>query len=266
MATAQSGRMATLAWTIAFLIAAVIAMIIAALPARFAGPTIYPLLWGALASLLLYPLAQWFASRHRLSLPDAGLACQRGWPGRLAAGLAVGVMTYAATLAANALLFGPISFAVVSDIDIGGVAIAVAAASATVTMEEIAFRSFALWSAIDAIGPAAAQGLVAIAFAALHIAYGWPLAVVLLGVLPSALLFGAAAFRSRGLAMPIGVHLGIVACRVMFGESGAPIMFSIDTSRMDAASATAGAPWASAAVTLIGAAILWFYPRAGSGR
>lgn len=242
--------------TLAFWAAALAAMALASLLAKAVPAQFYPIAWGTLASLALYTLARWLARRSGASPQAIGL----GWSVRslpnLITGLVLGLGTFAATIAIDAALFGAIRFVPVAQISLAAIVVTLAGLAATITMEELAFRSFALWNSVTTIGKWAAQALVALAFGALHLLYGWPIMTVLLGVLPSAVLFGAAAIKSRGLAMPLGLHFGLVASRVLLGETDQPIVFSMDTSAMDPASAGELAPLVGAAVPLLFAAII----------
>jgi membrane protease YdiL (CAAX protease family) len=76
-------------------------------------------------------------------------------------------------------------------------------------MEELGFRGYALRTLVRTLGMWRAQAIVAVAFGLTHGAFGWSWINILLGVMPCAHLFGAAATSPRGLAMPIGVHAGV---------------------------------------------------------
>jgi membrane protease YdiL (CAAX protease family) len=76
-------------------------------------------------------------------------------------------------------------------------------------MEELGFRGYPFRTLVLGFGLWPAQGIVAVAFGLCHFAFGWSLQAILLGVIPSALLFGMAAFASRGLALAIGLHTGL---------------------------------------------------------
>ncbi len=243
--------------TFLFWLAALVILLLSAMASSVVPSAYKSLAWGLPASLALYALARWFALRRTLAVPDAGLRHDRRTIARLGAGLAIGVATYGVTLGTNALLFGPIRFAVAAEPDMSAALIFFGGLAATVLMEELAFRSFAFWNSIAVLGGIGGQLLVALAFALLHIGYGWPLETVLLGVLPSAVLFGAAAYVSRSLALPFGVHFGVVCGRTISGESGNNLILAMDTSGVDAGMAAAFAPYVSAAVPLLVAVILF---------
>lgn len=251
-----SPRAKWLIWrTFAFLGLALGVMVLGSMIARLLPAAAYPLAWGSASSLGLLMLAWQFAVRSGWSPASIGLGWSPRTPRRFVAGLAIGALTYATTLAIDAALFGPIRFSPANDISLSALALTLAGLAAAITMEELAFRSYALHSAVHAIGSLPGQALVALAFAALHLIYGWPLPTVLMGVLPSAVLYGVCAMVSRGLALPLGVHLGQVAARTLGGEGDQQVAFVMDTSALDPA-AGAYAPLVGAAIPLIAAGLI----------
>jgi hypothetical protein len=213
-----------------------------------------PLAWGIGSSVALLLLIRAFLRADRRPLADAGLGWHRRSPLRLAAGFVIGLLTYAGAVAMAALAVGPISVRQAERPSAGVIVLAVAGTLALVIMEELALRSYSLWTAVRSIGSSRAQLLVAVAFALLHVGYGWPLQTVLLGVLPSALLFGVGAMITGGLAMPIGIHLGMNIGRWAAGERGAGGLLMLEAG--GDASRAALAPWLAALAPLAVAALL----------
>jgi len=74
--------------------------------------------------------------------------------------------------------------------------------------EELFFRGWLQPVLARAWGPAAAIGVTAIAFALLHVAGGTRTPLTLVNLMLGGLLFGLLAWRSTGLAAPIGAHAG----------------------------------------------------------
>jgi hypothetical protein len=220
-------------------------------------PALGPLAWGVISSLALYALVRLFLRIDRRSLADVGLAWTSRSPIRFFAGLGLGAATYAATLLVSSLVLGPIRLGPGSPPPAGAVALILLGLAALAVMEELAFRSYAFWTASRTLGIWPAQLLVVIAFCLLHVAYGWPLPTVLLGVFPGGVLFGMAALVSRGLALPLGVHLGINAGRWMTGEADGAGLWTLDTTGLDPARATTLAPLIGAAVPLVVALALF---------
>jgi hypothetical protein len=78
-----------------------------------------------------------------------------------------------------------------------------------------------------------------------------------LGVFPSAILVGMATLVSGGLALPLGVHLGINMARWMTGEADGEGLWTLDTSSLDPTRAATLAPLIGAAVPLCVALLLF---------
>lgn len=216
-----------------------------------------PLAWGLLSSAALYGLSRRFLKSEGRGLEDAGLRWSPRTPLRWVLGFAIGASAYALTLLSVAALFGPIRLSLDPSVDSGGIGVALAGTAALVVMEELAFRGYAFWAAVRSRGIWQAQLIIALAFCLLHVAYGWSLAAVLLGVLPCAVLFGMAALVSGGLALPIGIHLGMNVSRLLTGESGSAGVWTLDTSALAGTGAASWAPAVGAAIPLVIAALLY---------
>lgn len=253
LSDSRASRTAAIA---AFWIVSLVLMIGGSFAARLVPGAYFSLAWGGMAAPCIYLVARWFAARSNLSLADAGLAWGAGSLRRFVQGVALGLLVYGVTIAANAALFGPIRFSLVSNIDYPALLLVLAGLVLTIAMEELVFRSYAFWNSVGLLGSWGGQGLIVVAFSLLHLGYGWPLMTVISGVLPSAVLFGAAAIYGRGLALPFGVHLGLVSGRWLAGEGDYPMFAAIDTSGMNVSSAMTYAPLLSATIPLLAAAVL----------
>lgn len=75
-------------------------------------------------------------------------------------------------------------------------------------MEEIAYRAYPFIKLNKAFGLRITQLIVLIAFALHHIPLGWGLLGAFTGQGVWALIFGIAAVRSKGIALPTGIHVG----------------------------------------------------------
>lgn len=180
------------------------------------------LVWAVASASVLLVLSWWMIGRERRSLADFGLRLQAGSGRRLLGGLALGAANYALIVCASFVVLGQIRFQPSAPPSLVAISLSVCSVLALATMEELGFRGYTLRALVSSIGAWPAQLIVAGAFGLVHLAYGWPWQTVLFGVLPSALLFGAAAMASRGLALPIGVHAGVNLARWAVGESETP--------------------------------------------
>ncbi len=73
--------------------------------------------------------------------------------------------------------------------------------------EELVFRGYTFDILVRVLGAWPAQALVAIAFAAFHVACGWPWLDALTATIPGSLLFGLVMLRWRSLPAAIGLHV-----------------------------------------------------------
>jgi membrane protease YdiL (CAAX protease family) len=171
-----------------------------------------------------------------------GLQWSTGSLRRFGAGLFLGVGVYAAVLLMISLIAGPLEFH--GAMRPTGVAVlaVVATTLALGAMEEIGFRAYPLFTLVDTLGSWWGQLIVAVAFALTHILYGWSFGAVALGVFPSALLFGAVAVATRGIACPLGVHVALNLGQWAMGEKGEPGIWQLALDSASEARVAAVAP------------------------
>lgn len=226
---------------------------ICAFPRALVPPAWADLVWGAGATLLLCLATRWW-SADALQLRAAGEG--RTWA-RLLAGLIVGLALYGANLVLLRVLAGPIDLLPLPAIDWSAVLLVALGILALATMEEIGFRGYPLRLLSASIGFWPAQALVAAAFALAHLLYGWHWLAVVIGVFPSALLFGIAAARSGGLALPIGLHAGLNVARVAAGEREPAILYTLSVSESVQQRLLAIAPALGVLMMLAATVLLW---------
>jgi len=140
-----------------------------------------------------------------------GLPVDRRRLGELAAGVVVSGTLFLAVAAAQSAMVGAtwqfmgIRGLLAALVDLPLVLCLVAA-------EELLFRGSVLHSLREMAGDRWAIGLTAVAFGAYHVlgTHYWAMGLVFQFLMPTlgGLLFAWAAVRSRGLALPIGLHLG----------------------------------------------------------
>jgi membrane protease YdiL (CAAX protease family) len=261
---------AALARVALFWLAYLAVLVLAAIPRGLLPPgsaEAGPLLWGAIAVPVLLMISR-AMDRRAARLQVADSRSEDGPPlaqrlsiatlGHLMAGAAIGIVTYVAMVVATSVFVAPVQVAISDSAPpLSTIALSTASTVLLAWMEELGFRGFPLRTLASALGTWRAQAIVAIAFALSHLAYGWPLDRIALGVLPFALLFGAVAQWSGGLAMPIGVHAAVNLARVAMGETNTPGLLRIDVDPRAASALSAHAPWV-AAVTISAIAVLVF--------
>ncbi|MDP9145862.1 MAG: CPBP family intramembrane metalloprotease, partial [Actinomycetota bacterium] len=188
----------------------------------------------------------------------AGIEVDRGSVVRLIVGLLVGGVIYAASAVTISLAAGPLSIvAAPAPVSAWVVLTVVASFLALSAMEELGFRGYPLRALTGAIGMPLAHAITAIAFGLSHLLYGWSWSAVLVGVIPSGLLFGAAAVAGRGLAFPIGVHaaLNLAAWTIGMKDTPGPWVVAL-TVGTEQRIGQAG-PWVGLGVTLAATLILF---------
>lgn len=215
--------------------------------------------WGLTSSAALLALTFFVLKRERRRAADIGLAFTRGSVPRFLLGTCIGVATYGMVVLAIAVVIGGLRLVAVPTIDWGAIVLACFTTFALASMEELGFRGYPLRTLVPRIGLWPAQAIVAVAFAATHIAFGWSWNSILFGVLPSAFLFGAAAIASGGLAMPIGVHMGVNAARQAFGESKGGWFWNIAADEASVPRITRAASVTGIAITTLMALVLWWW-------
>ena len=248
-------RRVALFWIAYFLI-----LLLAAVPRGLAPPPWDQLVWGLVAIPPLLALSVVMARREVPPLAGIGATPAGRDVAPLLAGLLLGFATYAAVLTAISVLVTPIRLATARAPAAGPLSLAAATVLVLAYMEELGFRGYALRALTGAVGRWPAQWLVALAFGLSHLAFGWEWSQVLYGVLPSAVLFGAVAYRSGGLAMPTGVHAAMNLARVATGERGDTPLWTIVVDESVTARLAAVAPLIGLMATLLVAAVVWWWP------
>ena len=170
-----------------------------------------------LGTLIAFFLIRIFLRAERRSFADIGLVLQRGTLPRFAVGIAIGTAFIAVALIALVSLTdlelrrNPVP--IDARLWLGGLVVIALFAF----MEELAFRSYAYLRLDRAYGFWVAQLVAAVVFALYHLVGGWSLYLSFMGPFVWAFVFGLAAIRSGGIAMPTGIH---VALNVLQGVTG----------------------------------------------
>lgn len=198
-------RTRTLGAVALFWAAAIALMVGTGMLRGLAPPSLAPLAWGVTSGGLLLALSAFALRCERLVAVDAGLRFGTGSLPRFAAGVAVGAAMYAVHLL---LLVGIAGVRIGESTARGAAPLLLATLTflALSVMEEVGFRGWPLRRLERALGRTPALLIGALAFALLHVAYGWPFGNAMLGAGAGALVFGIAALVTRGLAVPIGMH------------------------------------------------------------
>lgn len=255
----SDSRSSTLARVCAFWLGYLLILVTISATRSWVSPPWAPLTWGLGSVLGLIGLTWAMLPRGGRDLDHAGLRVGLASWLRLFAGVLIGAANLALMLWVISMLATPLSIAPASPAPSASIALTVAGILALATMEELGFRGYTLRELASAFGPLPAQLIVATAFALTHLAYGWPFQTVLVGVLPAALLFGAAAHVSGGLALPIGTHAGINLARWAVGETQTPGLWVVTAANPTQTPAEGLSALLGVAVTLMLTSSLWIW-------
>lgn len=254
-----------------FWLAYLLVLFAASFPRAMVPPAIAELAWGTCASIgilaLIRLFRRWDETDPRSPNPDPspnGVPALNMAPvGALVLGLGIGFAVYAATLFIISITVGPLTVSLTSGPPKDAAALRIVSVFALAIMEELGFRGYTLRTLLRAHKPWLAHGIVVVVFGLSHLLFGWHWQTVVMGVMPSAVLFGASAHVSRGLAMPIGVHTAVNLAQWIAGEKPEPGWFVLGTAAAHESAVAAAAPLIGAAVPILTAAALWrWWPRA----
>jgi hypothetical protein len=224
------------------------------------------MVWGLVSSALLLEVTGLVAAREGRRPRDFGVRFGASSANRFVIGAGLGLVVYGLTIVADSTIAGPIQFSRVATADFSAVFFAVGTFLALSVMEEVGFRGYPLRSLAPALGAWRAQVLVAVAFGASHLLFGWTLQTVILGVIPSAFLFGAAALTFGDLAAPIGLHAALNLARWSTGEMNTPGIWTMSVADPSRERLAAVAPTIGIAVTALFAFALWWYDHRRAGQ
>ncbi|MBL0170630.1 MAG: CPBP family intramembrane metalloprotease [Gemmatimonadaceae bacterium] len=242
-----------------FLLAYMLLLWLASIPKGMAPPRFADITWGMTASVAILGMTLLFLRRERRAPHDVGLGVDARTAWRFTGGILLGVTVYGVTLLCISLAVGPLVVASASQPSARVVVLMVCSFIALSSMEELGFRGYPLRTLTTAIGTWRAQVIVAIAFGLSHVAFGWPWQAIVLGVIPSAVLFGTTAIVSGGLAMPIGLHAAVNFAQWAVGEKSSRGFWTVTVDPLLAARAATLAPYIGATVPLLFSAVLWWW-------
>jgi membrane protease YdiL (CAAX protease family) len=236
-----------------FLVGYFAILLAASVPKGMVPPRAADVAWGALSSLGILALTALMLRREGRHAAELGIIPDGRSVIRLHIGLGLGLGVYAVTVLAISRLLGLLTFTRMPTPSVSDLAFVVSGFLALSCMEELGFRAYPLRTLTPVIGLWPAQGLTALLFGLGHLAFGWSWASVLLGVIPSALLFGVVAVRSGGLAMPIGLHAALNLASWATGAKAAPGLWMPSVAAPNEARVASLGPIVGLAVTLLAA-------------
>ena len=175
--------------------------------------------------LMEYPGQVWpffvtwiFIKSEKKTFAEYNLVWRKNTPLKFLQGLAIGVTSYA-LITLILIVFAELKIQKNQETINPWIWFSYLAILPASLMEEIAFRSYPFSKLNKAFGLRLTQLIVLIAFALEHIALGWSILGAFLGPGIWALIFGIAAVRSKGIALPTGIHVGLNLVQSIIGGS-----------------------------------------------
>ncbi|MGN6801994.1 MAG: lysostaphin resistance A-like protein [Ginsengibacter sp.] len=152
-----------------------------------------------------YGLTIIFVKWEKLQLKDVGVVASNMTFKKVVIGFGIGLFMTLLQLA-FVLLFGHYKIALTSSISSYTIIFYLALYILVAIREELAFRGYPLFSLNHRFGLWTAQIIILIIFSLEHVAGGMTWLQAFLGAGTGALLFGFAALKTNGIALPIGLH------------------------------------------------------------
>jgi membrane protease YdiL (CAAX protease family) len=158
-----------------------------------------------LAVVTSFGLTLLFLRWEGLNLADVGLMPGKQTIPRICIGFVIGLLI-ASLQALPVLLFGHIRLALYPHVNFQFIFSSFFLYSLLACREELVFRGYALRSLDYKLGNWPALLITGFIFALEHIAGGMTWSVAFLGAGTGSILFGLAALKTKGIALPIGLH------------------------------------------------------------
>lgn len=159
----------------------------------------------SLATLLTFLLILLFLKWEKLELSDVGIIPEKYSYLRFIFGYIIG-FAMAATQALIVLSYGHFELILVQEIAMVDILFSLLLYFVVACREELAFRSYSLRSLNISLGPVWALTIIGAIFIVEHVAGGMTWKMAVLGSGLGAILFGISALKTKGLALPLGLH------------------------------------------------------------
>jgi membrane protease YdiL (CAAX protease family) len=198
-------RLKTLAWVLLFCLSSAIVLIIASRLTHGLSGQWSMLVTGLIACAGTWALTLLFVRWEGLGLADIGVVPGKKTLPHILTGFIIGLIL-AAIQPLLILMTGHIKLILSTDVSPAIITFTLLVYFVLASREELAFRGYPLWSLNKAMGPWPAQIIVAVIFALEHVVGGVPWLQAFLGAGVGSILFGIAALKTKGLALPIGLH------------------------------------------------------------
>jgi CAAX protease family protein len=158
-----------------------------------------------IATIFTFLLMLLFIRWEKLELSDIGIAFSSKSTKRFIAGFVIGI-SMAVSQALIVLYLGHLQLVLVQNTSFGYIFLSLLLYFLIACREELVFRSYSLRSLNYSFNAAIALAIITLIFVLEHLAAGMDLKMAILGSGLGGILFGLAALKTRGLALPLGLH------------------------------------------------------------
>ncbi|WP_422082388.1 CPBP family intramembrane glutamic endopeptidase [Ulvibacterium sp.] len=174
-----------------------------------------------LAAILTLLLVIVFTRWEKLNLNDVGIVPGKKSASRFSIGFGVGLLM-AVTQAMIVLSFGHFQLKLVPEITMAEIGLPLLLYVLAGSREELVFRSYSLRSLSYSLTPFLALVIMTTIFSLEHLVSGntWQNAII--GAGTGGILFGLAALKTKGLALPLGLHIAWNFGQWSLGFKGRP--------------------------------------------
>jgi membrane protease YdiL (CAAX protease family) len=163
------------------------------------------ILLGAIATIAVFGITIFFARWEGLPLKDIGVLPHKKTLNKMLIGFLIGLLI-AGIHVALVVSLSKVRLEPVKIISYDSLPLMLLLYLVLAGREELSFRGYPLRSLSCTLGAWKAQAIIVVIFALEHVAGGYSWTQALLGAATGAILFGIAALKTNGIALPIGLH------------------------------------------------------------
>jgi len=178
------------------------------------------------AVLLTTALVLLFTRWNKYRLSDIGLTPGKSTVQRFAYGFLIGLLMAVMQALTVAGISSHLKLIVVSNFNIAGILAPLILYFLVACREELVFRSYSLRTLDNTFSSVIAIAVMVGIFIFEHIISGMPLTTALLGVGLGGVLFSIAALKTKGLALPLGLHFAWNFGQWIVGFKNTPGIFN----------------------------------------
>lgn len=181
-------------------------MILSSVVTKELPKTFSDILHGVIVVLGIFGITILFSRWEKTTLLEIGVVPHRNTIKLFVFGFAIGLVL-ALTHALAVVYFIQSKLVLVSSLSLSSFFLTLLLYFIFSLREELAFRAYSLRTLAYSLGSWKAQIIIAIIFGIEHMAGGYTFKQAFLGAAVGAILFGIAALKTKGIALPVGLHL-----------------------------------------------------------